>query len=78
MGRLGQVDAVRVLLGIYVRFCIVTAGSPDATRSGALRTKVVDVVHEATGTVRLRSRWTPRTRWRSIHASAKTVRVTKG
>ena len=51
---------------------------PDAPRSGALRTKVVDVIHEATGTVRLKKKADAADEMALDTRSAKTVRVTKG
>jgi hypothetical protein len=51
---------------------------PDAPRSGALRTKVVDVIHEATGTVWLKKGADAADEMTLDTRSAKTVRVTKG
>jgi len=60
------------------RLPMLAARSPDAPRSGTLRTRVVDVVHEATGTVRLKKKVDAADEMALDTRSAKTVRVTKG
>ena len=54
------------------------AGSPDAPRCGTLRTMVVDVVHDATGTVRPKKKVNAADELALDTRSARTVRVTKG